>query len=658
MSRRKTRSVRGARPGVLPPAVRPISPVWIAIGLVALTAIVFAPVRQFSFVNWDDQSYITENPNIGEGLTWHSVRWALTTGYSPYWHPMTWLSHLLDVQLFGLDAGPHHVTSLLLHCLGTLAVFVLFRRMTAATGRSAFLAAMFAVHPLHVESVAWIAERKDVLSTLFWALALLAYVAYVRRPTIGRYVGVVGLFALALMSKPMVVTLPFVLLLVDVWPLKRVRFTRADATVWRRVALEKLPLLALALCTSIATVIVQQRVGAMASFDVLPWRLRAANATVAYVEYVWKTIWPTDLAAFYPYHVYATWQVLCAALLIVGTSALVIRARHERPYLLVGWFWYLITLAPVIGLLQAGEQRIADRFMYVPMIGLLTVVSWGVFDLVERWGGAVRWVPMAASAVVVASAITARAQVEHWTDSVTLWEHATRATPDSYIAFENLGQALRERGQLEEAAANYQRALALAPAGSPAYQAVIYNSLGLVVTRQGRGDVAIAHFVAAARLNPQFAEAQSNLGNALAASNRLSEAVEHYRAAVSIKPDFTEALVGLGSALVSQNKAEEAVAAYNDALRMDPRLAQAHNGLGAALAMQGQDDRALTEYAEALRLKPDLPTAHLNIAVLQIKQGRMAEARQHLETALAVDPTYEPARQVLARVSAAGGGAE
>ena len=342
----------------------------------------------------------------------------------------------------------------------------------------------------------------------------------------------------------------------------------------------------------------------------------------------------------------------------MGTSALVIRARHERPYLLVGWFWYLITLAPVIGLLQAGEQRIADRFMYVPMIGLLTVVSWGVFDLVERWGGAVRWVPMAASAVVVASAITARAQVEHWTDSVTLWEHATRATPDSYIAFENLGQALRERGQLEEAAANYQRALALAPAGSPAYQAVIYNSLGLVVTRQGRGDVAIAHFVAAARLNPQFAEAQSNLGNALAASNRLSEAVEHYRAAVSIKPDFTEALVGLGSALVSQNKAEEAVAAYNDALRIDPRLAQAHNGLGAALAMQGQDDRALTEYAEALRLKPDLPTAHLNIAVLQIKQGRMAEARQHLETALAVDPTYEPARQVLARVSAAGGGAE
>jgi tetratricopeptide (TPR) repeat protein len=571
---------------------------------------------------------------------------------------MTWLSHLLDVQLFGLDPGPHHVTSLLLHCAGTLVVFVLFRRMTGDLGRSAFLGAIFAVHPLHVESVAWIAERKDVLSTLFWALALLAYVGYVRQSTIGRYLVVMGLFALALMSKPMVVTLPFVLLLMDIWPLHRVRFGASDRSLWRRVILEKAPFIALALCTSIATIVVQHRVGAMAGLDVLPWRLRVANATVAYIEYAWKTIWPTHLAAFYPYHVYATWQVLAAALAILGATVATWRARRDRPYLLVGWSWYLVTLAPVIGMLQAGEQRVADRFMYVPMIGLLIVISWGVPELLARWRPVWRFLPAAAAGLVVASATAARAQVEHWSDSVMLWEHATRVTPDSYIAFENLGQALRERGRLEEAAVDYQRALALAPEGSPAYQAVIHNSLGLVLTRQGRDDVAIAQFAAAARLNPQFAEAHSNLGNALAASNRLPEAVEHYRAAVRIKPDFTEALVGLGSALVSQKMAEEAVAAYNDALRIDPGLGQAHNGLGAALAMLGQDDRALTEYTEALRLKPDLPTAHLNIAVLQIKHGRLVEARQHLETALAVDPAYEPARQVLARMSAARGGGQ
>jgi protein O-mannosyl-transferase len=656
MSRRKSKPVRGDRHGAPQPPPRTFGAFWIAVGLVVLTAIVFAPVRHFSFVNWDDQSYITENPNIPEGLTWHSVRWALTTGYSPYWHPMTWLSHLLDVQLFGLDAGPHHLTSLLLHSAATVAVFVLFRRMTGAAGRSAFLAAMFGVHPLHVESVAWIAERKDVLSTLFWALALLAYVSYARRQTIARYAAVVGLFGLGLMSKPMVVTLPVVLLLLDIWPLQRVRFTAADAPLWRRVLLDKLPLLALALGTSIATVVVQHRVGAMAGLDVLPWHLRAANATIAYIEYAWKTLWPTNLAAFYPYHVYSAWQVLAAAVALVSATAAALWHRRDRPYLIVGWAWYLITLAPVIGLLQAGEQRVADRFMYVPMIGLLILIAWGVPELVERWRPVARFVPVAATGLVMASAIAARAQAEHWADSVTLWQHATQVTPDSYIAFENLGQALRERGELEDAAANYQRALALAPAGSPAYQAVIYNSLGLVLTRQGKGDAAIPQFAAAARLNPQFAEAQGNLGNALAASNRLREAVEHYRAAVTIKPDFTEALVGLGSALVSQKRAEEAVAAYRDALKIDPGLAQAHNGLGAALAMLGRDDRALTEYTEALRLKPDLPTAHLNIAVLQIKQGRLAEARQHLETALAIDPTYEPARQLLARVSAAASG--
>ena len=308
-----------------------------------------------------------------------------------------------------------------------------------------------------------------------------------------------------------------------------------------------------------------------------------------------------------------------------------IAGRARYPYLLTGWFWYVITIAPVIGLLQAGEQGMADRFMYVPMIGILVMVAWGVPALVERRGLPAASLAAGALAIVVACAIAARAQAAHWEDSVMLWQHAARVTPESYIAHENLGQALRERGQLDEAKASYERALANAPSHSPGYIAVIQNSIGMVLTRQGKTADALERFAAAVRQNPGFAEAQSNLGNALASQGRLPEAIEHYREAVRLKPDYTEPRVGLGGALLSQRNAAAAIPHYREALRIDPALAQAHNGLGAALAMEGHDDQAMAEYAEALRLKPDLPTAHLNIAVLLIKKGDVAQARRHLE---------------------------
>jgi tetratricopeptide (TPR) repeat protein len=667
-------------------------PLWLSLALVALNLFVYASVRHFQLVNWDDPTYLTENPNIGAGLTWHSVTWALTTGYPPYWHPMTWLSYLLEIRLFGVDAGVFHVTNLLLHIANTLLVFVVFRRMTGAAGRSAFVAALFAVHPLHVESVAWIAERKDVLSTLFWMLTIWTYVVYVSRPRWPRYLAVLALFGLALMSKPMVVTLPVVLLLLDVWPLGRLGAGRPDQppprlwrsddqpsprlrrsavalaeaeasakadgqrygprVTWTRAIVEKLPLLALALATSVATVIVQKRVGAVAGLSVLSWQFRAANAIVGYVAYLWKTIWPTHLAAFYPFRAFAPGIVLAAGLVLVALTAAAFRCRRDHPYLLVGWLWYIVTVTPVIGFIQAGEQRMADRFVYVPMIGLLIAVAWGTAEGVRAQGSRLRRaLPVAATLVVLTCAVTARAQVEHWSDSVTLWQHAIRVTPDSYIAFENLGQALRERGQLDEAKANYTRALALSPAGSPGYAAVIHNSLGMVLTREGKTGEAAEQFAAAVRFNPGFAEAQSNLGNALAAGNRFGEAIEHYGAAVRSRPDFTEAQVGLGSALVRQGHAADAIPHYREALRIDPNLAQAHNGLGAAFALEGHDDEAMAQYGEALRLKPDLPTAHLNIAVLSIKRGNVGDARRHLETALSIDPGYEPARRALAAIA-------
>ncbi len=623
---------------------------WICLALTALNLFIYAPVGGFEFVNWDDPSYITENAQVMKGLSRETFRWAITTAHSPYWHPVTWLTHLLDVRLFGLDAGWHHVTNALLHAINTLLIFGLFRTMTGDAWRSAFIAAVFGVHPLHVESVAWVTERKDVLSTLFWALTVWAYTAYVRAPEVRKYLAVVVLFCLAVMSKPMVVTLPAVLLLFDIWPLQRVSLIAFDRHAWTRAIVDKLPLLAITVGTSIVTVIIQRDVGAMAGLDALPLHVRIANAIMGYLSYIWMTVWPAGLAAFYPIQQYPGWLVAIAAATLLAVSIAVVVARRQ-PYLLVGWFFYLVTLSPVIGLLQAGEQRMADRFMYVPMFGLLIVVAWGVPELLKR-SDARRVLVPAAVAIVMVFTVTARAQTMHWASSLTLWEHAARVTPDSYIAHENLGQALRERGRLDEAAASYRRALEHAPPHSPNYIAVIHNSLGIVATRQGNTDAALTHFQEAVRVDDDFAEPRNNLANALAGLGRPADALEHYRAAVRLEPELTEPRVGLGSALLTLGQTEEAIVQYQEALRIDPALAQAHNGLGAALARQGRTDEAIARYTEALRLDPKLPTAHLNMAVALIKLGRVADARIHLERALAEDPSYAPARTLLARLNA------
>lgn len=612
--------------------------VWVA--LLLLNAAIFWNVSSFDLVNWDDPTYITENPTVRRGLSWSTMWWAITTGHSPYWHPVTWLSHLLDVTLFGTNAGAYHVVNLIFHSANTLLLFELLRRTTGALGRSAFVAAVFAAHPLHVESVAWVTERKDVLSTFFLLLTALAYAGYARHPSPRRYLGVMGLFALALMSKPMVVTLPVVLLLFDVWPLQRV--------MTRSLIVEKIPLLALALATSATTVIIQYRVGAMAGLEALPWTTRVGNAAIGYVAYVWKTIWPWPLAAFYPLFDITPLRVAGALIAAAALTLAAFRVRANHPYVWVGWLWYLVAITPVIGFLQAGEQGMADRFMYVPMIGLLIAASWGARPLLRHFG--VRHespLRAAAVAVVLVGAIAARAQAAHWENSLTLWSHATRVTPESYIAHENLGQALREAGRLEEARASYERALALAPARSPAYAAVINNSIGLVLARQGRIDEARDRFAAAVQRNPTFAEARTNLGNALAADGRADAAIEHYREAIRLKPDYVEPRVGLGAALLRSGRSAEAAIQYRDAIALDPSLAQAHNGLGGALATAGQDEAAMREYREAIRLDPALPTAHHNIALLYMKRGDVAQARRHLETALAIDSGYEPARHAL-----------
>lgn len=638
---RESQTTASAAPG----RSRSWSTAVIAAALIVLPAVVYAPVAHFELVNWDDPNYITDNPVVLGGLTWSSVRWAFTTTHSPYWHPMTWLSLLADVSLVGQDTGGYHVTSLVIHICTTLLLFFLLRRMTGAEGRSAFVAAIFAVHPLHVESVAWIAERKDVLSTLFWALTIWAYLGYVRAPNAVRYGGVLALYGLALMSKPMVVTLPVVLLLLDWWPLGRFGLRGATTLV-----VEKLPLFGMAAAEAVATTIVQRRVGAVAGLEALPVGARVTNGTVSYVVYLWKTIWPTHLAAFYPFRPYAGWMVAAAAVALVAATAGAFVVRRRAPYLFVGWLWYLITLAPVIGLTQAGEQARADRFMYVPMIGLLMAVAWSAVEFGRQMGVGRAAYGAIAAGLVLACAVPARAQVDTWSDSLTLWRHAIAVVPGNYVAYQNLGEALRDRGRLDEALASARQAFAYMPANSPGLAAMLHNDVGLVLARQDKPAEAAQEFTEAVRLTPTFAEAHNNLGDALATEDRLPDAIAHFQIAARLKPDFVEAQVGLGNALLKSGRAAEALPHYEAALAQNPQLPEAHNGRGAALAMLGHDADAMAEYNEALRLRPDLPTAHLNIAVLLIRSGRIDDARQQLLAALAIDPRYEPARQLLARL--------
>jgi tetratricopeptide (TPR) repeat protein len=484
--------------------------------------------------------------------------------------------------------------------------------------------------------VAWISERKDVLSTFFWLLALWMYVLYVRRPRLAPYLGLVGFFALALMSKPMTVTLPLVLLLLDVWPLRRI-------ALGRKVILEKLPLFALALTAGIVTLVFQSQVGAVASLDV---GARVAGAIDAYVSYLGQAIWPVNLSPFYPPQATPLWAALIGAIGLIAVTAAVIRTRTRWPFLLVGWFWYLIILLPTIGIVKAGEQARADRYMYLPLVGILLIVAWGVPELLRRWSGEVARMilPALAGMVLLAAVPAARAQVSYWSDSVVLWRRAVDVTTNNRRAYENLGQALRERNELPEAYTNYERALELS---TPEFKAPIHNAMGLVAARQGRVPEAIAHFEAAVAIDSGFAEAQTNLGNVLASSGRPADALGHFRAALASDPDSAESQLGLAGALAALGQRDQARIHYQEAIRLNPGMAEAHAGFGTALAQEGDFDGAIRALTEALRLNPNLVNANLNLGLILAQQGDRAGAIRHLEHALRLAPSLTVARDAL-----------
>lgn len=610
---------------------------WISLALVVLNIVVYAQVWHHDFVSFDDPQYVTENVHVKAGLTWSGVRWALTTGEAGNWHPLAWISHMVDAQLFGVQAGPQHVTNLILHIANSMLLFGVLWRMTGALGKSAFVGALFAVHPLHVESVAWISERKDVLSTFSWFLGLWAYVDYVRGGRWTRYALVFLCLALGLMSKPMLVTFPFALLLLDYWPLRR--------ALDKRLILEKIPFFALVAASSVVTFFAQSRGGAVSALAALPLTSRVANAVVAYVAYIQKMMWPARLTVLYPYSREFGWRLGLAALVLIAVTALAVAARQYR-YVLVGWLWYLGTLVPVIGLVQVGIQSMADRYTYVPSIGLFIVVAWGVPDLLRALPHRRVAVLSAAAAVISACAITARAQVQYWQDSLTLWEHAAGITPGDAHVETALGSVLSEKGKAAEATALYADALQHEPQFAEAH-----NKLGVVLADQGRLTDAIPHYEAALRFKPSLAEAHYNLGNALAAQGKLDDAIAQYHEALRIRPEDAATHNGLGSALDDRGQVDDAIAEYQQSIRLNPQFADAHNNLGAARAKQGKADEAILEFLEAIRLNPKNADAHYNVAVMLNGKGRNDEAVQHLQEALRLKPNHQGARQALQMIA-------
>jgi len=610
----------------------------VALLLAIITLASFWRVLGCGFINYDDTSYVTLNRHVQAGFTKGAVKWAFTARYEATWQPLVWLSYMLDHQLYGLKPYGYHLTNLLLHIANTLLLFLVLGRMTKSLWRSAFVAALFAIHPLHVESVAWVAERKDVLSGLFWMLAMWAYVSYASRGGAWRYVLVTLALGLGLMSKPMLVTLPFALLLLDYWPLRRFTPGTGRAGPGWKLVWEKAPLFALAAASSVVTYVVQQEQGALSSLRQIPLGVRVANSFLAYAQYIRKMFWPHDLAVIYPHTMMSSpsvYRLIGAILLFLCLSALAVHAWRQRPYLAVGWLWYLGTLVPMIGIVQTGAHALADRFTYIPLIGIFIMIAWGVPDLLvsarvdRRYSRAPAVLAVLVTAALV---VCTRVQVSYWRSSITLFRHALRVTTGNYVAHNCLGQALGVQGKTDQALSHLYKALAIQPTYSP-----VHRNLGSILLRQGRLDESIAHLHEALRLNSNDPVAHCDLGVALSGQGRFKEAIAHLSKALEIDPGLDVARRNLGAvsatshytagiALDEQGKTGEAIREYREAISLDPSLAQAHNNLGLALRSQGKGDEAIREFREASRLKPALVSAHNNLAVSLYVKGDYAGA--------------------------------
>ena len=611
----------------------------VSLFLVLITISVYWQVGGLHFVSLDDPAYVMKNIHIKTGLTMDNVKWAFTTPHSANWHPLTWISHMLDCQIFGLNPMGHHLVNLLLHIANTLLLFALLRKTTGSIWRSGFVAALFAIHPMHVESVAWISERKDVLSTLFLMLTMLSYIHYVKSPSFRRYFLVMLTFALGLMSKPMLVTVPILLLLMDYWPLNR----KVSVPILIR---EKIPLFALTIASCVVTYIVQQSGGAVRSLDQYGLGVRIANALAAYISYIGKMVWPQNLSALYPHPgtTLPVWQVILSALLLVGATYLAIRSSRNNRYIGVGWLWYVVTLVPVIGLIQVGQQAMADRYTYIPFIGLFIVAAWGIPDLLARLR-VTKSALLAVPALIVILALTTCTwfQIGYWNNGITLFRHALKATSGHPMVHFVLADALFEKGDTPQAISHFKKAIKIQPDLAEAH-----NGLGFVYAKQGKPDAAIAEFSKALKIKPNLASAHSNLGFVLMARGETEEAISHLNKAIRIDPGNIEAHCNIASALGQSGDYDGAIDHYNKALEINPDMAQAHSGLGMMLLLQNDTIGAMDHLSRALKIDPNQAEAHLFMGFALQKQGELHSSVDHIRRAVKLQPNWGYAHSSLA----------
>jgi protein O-mannosyl-transferase len=628
--------------------------------LVLAVAVVFGQTVQHEFINYDDNVYVYDNPQVVHGLTAEAVAWSFTSFHASNWHPLTWLSHALDCQLYGTQhPGLHHLTNVVLHAAVVISLFLVLWQMTGSLWPSAFVAAVFAVHPLRAESVAWVSERKDLLSGLFFMLTLAAYLRYVRHPfSWGRYLLVIAVFALGLLAKPMLVTLPFVLLLLDYWPLRRlaVKPLAASQATWRRVIAEKLPLLLLAAVSCRVTSLAQQ--AAIIPVDMVPIHTRIVNALISYVAYIGQFFYPSGLVLFCPYpnEGVPLWKVVGAAAVLVGISLAALLARRRLPYLFVGWFWYVGMLVPVIGLVQVGLQAMADRYTYLPQIGLSIALTWTAVAAGQKFLSAGRvasyrgWAYGVASSLLIAVLVACGwRQTSLWENSETIWTHTLAFTTNNTFAHNNLGAALAKRDAVDAAIAHFQKATALSPTF-----AMSYANLGAALDASGQSDAAAAAYMKAdlspcldaidrsrkaLKANPNSWRDHFNLGNALAGCGEFEEAAAEYRKVAELRPDCAAAHNNLANVLLTQHRSDAAIAEYRKAIAINPKYADACNNLGTVLADRGELDAAIVQFRRAVQIAPAFASAHGNLGMALSKQGKIDEAMAHWRERVRLQPS-------------------
>jgi len=616
--------------------------------LIAISLAVFGQTLRYDFVNFDDDLYVYNAPAIQAGLTVKGLALAFTSPHARNWHPLTTISHMLDCQLYGLKAGGHHATNVLLHTIAVLLLFRVLRQMTGALWKSATVAALFAVHPLHVESVAWVSERKDVLSAVFFLLMLDAYFRYTRAPSVTRYLAVAVLFAAGLMSKPMLVSAPVILLLLDYWPLRRfeqlsLTKERAKAAksgdqwrVRRDLFLEKVPLLVLSAVCCVITFILQKR--AVGAIPALPFLWRMQNAVATYVIYAWKTLWPARLAVFYPHpnDTLAIWEILLAIGLLLAMTIAAIVFRRERPYLFTGWFWYIVMLVPVIGVIQVGEQGHADRYTYLPHIGLFLLAVWLVADVTAAAQLRSRSALTAAVIIIVALTCTAFIQTSYWRNSETLWTNALAVTSNNDVAHNNLGYLCADRGELDKAISHFDTALRIRSRKlNPHYNvgsAFVRMNLADALARKGQPDEAMVHYEEAIRLQPNYADAYYNRGNVLFAEGRIDEAMADWEKTLQIRPDDADAHTCLGNALLRRGSLKEAVAQYENAIALAPE--DPHSRINMAWVLATAPDASIRDGIKAVEFAQQAmelsggndPKFLRTLAAAYAESGRFSEA--------------------------------